>query len=94
MGNRVISRSPSRTGFDLSSLEDEPAEEFVRGEAEAGQGDREAEAGQKRGPKRDTSGGPKRDGSVSQASFLLAHIVNSGPVPLSCLLSRFPVYCQ
>jgi hypothetical protein len=48
MGNRVISRSPSRTGFDLSSLEDEPAEEFVRGEAEAeaGQGDREAEAGQ------------------------------------------------
>ena len=44
MGNRVISRSPSRTGFDLSSLEDEPAEEFVRGEAEAeaGQGDREA----------------------------------------------------
>ena len=48
MGNRVISGSPSRTGFDLSSLEDEPAEEFVRGEAEAeaGQGDREAEAGQ------------------------------------------------
>jgi len=29
-GNCVISRSPSRTGFDLSSLEDETAEKVVR----------------------------------------------------------------
>ena len=30
MGNCVISRSPSRSGFDLSSLEDETAEKVVR----------------------------------------------------------------
>ena len=28
---------------------------------------------------------------LSQATFLLAHIANSGPVPLSAPLSRFPL---
>ena len=30
MGNCVTSRNPSRSGFDLSSLEDETAEKVVR----------------------------------------------------------------